>query len=308
MSGSVAIVVVTHNRRAMLEATLRACLAQPAQRLFVVNNASSDGTRDYLDRLAAGEPRLVVRHLPVNIGGAGGFAEGMRLAYEAGYDWLWLMDDDVEPTPGALQALVTRAAEIDRPCCLYPAKRCADGRIFDFEYAVSRRTLRRRRVSSLGHLEAGALVPSNSGNFEGAFLHRDVVATIGFPDTRFFICWDDAFYGLRAAESMQCYYFNTVCIQKQCDKERFRLRGKGYLSSTLFSRCHFLRNYWEVMRYLKERGELSALAYAFYGWECVKAVGATLLTDRKLSALIRLRQAIAQGRQRNFSSLKTESE
>lgn len=308
MSDRIAIVVVTHNRRAMLQVALRACLAQPAQHLFVVNNASSDGTKEYLDSLAAGEPRLTLRHLPDNIGGAGGFAEGMRLAYEAGYDWFWLMDDDVEPTPGALQALAARAAEIGRPCCLYPAKRCADGRIFDFEYAVSRRTLRRRRVSSLGRLEAGGLVPSNSGNFEGAFLHRDVVAKIGLPDSRFFICWDDAFYGLRAAEHMPCCYFNTVCIQKQVDKERFRLGGKGYLSSTLFSRCHFLRNYWEVLRYLKERGELSVLAYAFYGWECVKAAVATLVTDRKLSALTLLRQAAAQGRQRNFSPLKMESE
>lgn len=29
-----------------------------------------------------------------NLGGAGGFNFGVRKAYEAGYDYIWLMDDD----------------------------------------------------------------------------------------------------------------------------------------------------------------------------------------------------------------------
>ncbi|MDE5879479.1 MAG: glycosyltransferase, partial [Desulfovibrio sp.] len=206
MSGTVAIVIVTYNRRALLERTLAACLGEPpAQSIIVVNNASTDGTREYLDGLAGREPRVRPAHLSCNTGGAAGFAEGLRLAREAGHEWFWLMDDDVEPVPGGLARLLACARELGRPCCLYPAKLCADGRLFDFEYKISRRTLRRWRVSSLGPLPPGALVPSNSGNFEGAFLHRDVVGHIGLPDGRFFISWDDAFYGLRAAEHMDCY-------------------------------------------------------------------------------------------------------
>ncbi|MBD5137539.1 MAG: glycosyltransferase [Lachnospiraceae bacterium] len=301
MSASVAIVIVTHNRRAMLETALRACLAQPAQRIFVVNNASSDGTREYLDSLAAREPRILPRHLQENGGSAGGFAEGLRLAHAAGYEWFWLMDDDVEPVPGGLQSLLTCAKKIGAPCCLYPAKRCADGRLFDFEYKISRQTLKRWRISTLGELEYGALVPCNSGNFEGAFLHRDIVTKIGLPDARMFICWDDAFYGMQAAEYMKCLYMHTVCIKKQFDKERFCVAGKGYLGSTLFSRCHFLRNYWELMRYLKTRHELSCFAYLRYVYEFLKAVLVTVVIERNVCGIVRLCQYAKQGWQGNFT-------
>lgn len=32
-----------------------------------------------------------------NLGGAGGFNFGIRRAYEAGYDAIWIMDDDTYP-------------------------------------------------------------------------------------------------------------------------------------------------------------------------------------------------------------------
>lgn len=307
MSGTVAIVIVTYNRRAMLERTLAACLGEPAQSIIVVNNASTDGTREYLDELAGREPRVRPRHLARNTGGAAGFAEGLGLAHRAGHEWFWLMDDDVEPVPGGLASLLACASKLGAPCCLYPAKVCADGRLFDFEYKISRRTLRRWRVSSLGPLPSGALVPSNSGNFEGAFLHRDVVGHIGLPDGRFFISWDDAFYGLRAAEHMKCAYFATVCLRKQMDKERLALGGKGFLSSTLFSRWHFLRNYWEVMRYLKAGQELSPLAYARYGYEFFKAAAITALIDRDPRGVGRLFQAAAAGLKGDFTPWKATS-
>ena len=40
-----------------------------------------------------------------NTGGAGGFHEGVKRAYKKGYDWLWLMDDDVEVKEDTLEKL-----------------------------------------------------------------------------------------------------------------------------------------------------------------------------------------------------------
>ncbi len=42
-----------------------------------------------------------------NTGGAGGFHEGIKRGYKAGYDWLWLMDDDTIPSSEALSLLVS---------------------------------------------------------------------------------------------------------------------------------------------------------------------------------------------------------
>ena len=293
---TVAIVIVTYNRRAILQNTLHACLSQevPTQ-LYVVNNASTDGTKEYLDDFTRKHSHVTVTHMTTNTGGAGGFAQGMQEAFEAGHEWLWLMDDDVMPTPEGLKTLLAQAKTIGRPCCLYPAKRCADGRLFDFEYRISRKTLRRWRVSSLPALEAGALVPSNSGNFEGALVHRAVIEKIGLPDSRFFICWDDAFWGMKAAEYFDCYYLNHVCMVKQFDKERIRLGKRALLASSLFSRVHFLRNYWEVMRYLRDYKALSLLAYARYSWEFMRAAVLTALLERDPKGLAVLWRALRQG-------------
>src|SRR3712207_7797869 len=39
-----------------------------------------------------------------NLGGAGGFHLGVRTAYGAGHDRIWLMDDDVVPAPTCLRS------------------------------------------------------------------------------------------------------------------------------------------------------------------------------------------------------------
>ena len=41
-----------------------------------------------------------------NVGGAGGFRIGMETAYAAGWDRIWLMDDDVVPAPDCLATLM----------------------------------------------------------------------------------------------------------------------------------------------------------------------------------------------------------
>ena len=76
----VTAVVVTYNRLPLLRRCLAALQAQTAQglRVLVVDNASADGTAEYLKTLAM--PGLVCRILTENLGGAGGFAYGMQAA------------------------------------------------------------------------------------------------------------------------------------------------------------------------------------------------------------------------------------
>src|ERR671932_2348661 len=106
---SVAAAVVTYNRRELLLECVDAVLAQthPVQRLFVVDNASTDGTEQHVRARGAldGDGVEYVR-LDHNAGGAGGFAEAVRLAREAGCDWIWLMDDDSEPLQDSLHRLL----------------------------------------------------------------------------------------------------------------------------------------------------------------------------------------------------------
>ncbi len=105
----VAAGVVTYNRAALLTECVRALLGQtqPVDRVFIVDNASTDGTPEHLR--AAGlldDPRVVYDRQERNLGGAGGFARAVKLARGEGAQWLWLMDDDAEPRPDALERLL----------------------------------------------------------------------------------------------------------------------------------------------------------------------------------------------------------
>src|SRR5215469_4660419 len=109
MSERVCAVVATHNRKNLLEECLTGLLRQShaLDHILVVDTASTDGT---LDMVARKFPHIEPVRLEENVGGAGGFHTGVKHAYEAGYDWIWVMDDDVEPLPGTLDVMLRYAS------------------------------------------------------------------------------------------------------------------------------------------------------------------------------------------------------
>ena len=120
---SVATVVVTYNRKDKLRRCLDAVIRQKGSTIpdiIIVDNNSTDGTGDMVRAYSqtagieltddasdiAGSRRIVYLRLLYNSGGAGGFTYGIRKAVEAGYDYVWLMDDDCVPSDDALEELM----------------------------------------------------------------------------------------------------------------------------------------------------------------------------------------------------------
>ena len=95
-------VVVTFNRRELLKRNIE-CLRRnkPVSSILVVNNGSTDGTKEWLDE----QQDLSVIH-QANVGGSGGFYTGIEHAYQSGADWIWCMDDDVFPRENCLEKLL----------------------------------------------------------------------------------------------------------------------------------------------------------------------------------------------------------
>ena len=101
-----AAVIVTYNRKAMLQRCLRALCTQTAgvPELWVIDNASTDGTAELVAQLNL--PTMHYYNTGKNLGGAGGFACGIQQAACSGAEYLWIMDDDCLPEPDALQQLL----------------------------------------------------------------------------------------------------------------------------------------------------------------------------------------------------------
>jgi GT2 family glycosyltransferase len=189
---------VTHNRKALLVEALDAVFAQShrVQRTFIVDNASTDGTlqlleeRGLLDRADVAYVRL-----DENAGGAGGFARGVELARQAGCEWIWLMDDDAEPAPDALERLLASPPASDASTvALCPKVVYASGGI-----DANQRGHFRRRLLPLpgseyrdGHHPALGFL-----SFVGSLIRSDVARRLDPPRADFFVWGDDVEYSFR---------------------------------------------------------------------------------------------------------------
>ncbi|SCZ71973.1 Glycosyltransferase, GT2 family [Epibacterium ulvae] len=200
-------VVVTYNRLDKLKVTLARLLDSPAEELaqvVVVNNASTDGTADWLE--TQDNPRLDIRTSATNSGGAGGFESGMRHAMETHRpDWLVVMDDDGRPEPGALAAF--HALPEGKWDAVAAAVYFPSGEICEMNRPSRNpfwslpqfwRTLRKGRngfhIPHAAYQEPACAIDVTS--FVGFFISRAAVEQVGYPDADLFIYGDDSIYTL----------------------------------------------------------------------------------------------------------------
>lgn len=200
MTQRVAAIVVTYNRKTFLTRCI-AALQQQAEvqpDILIIDNASTDGTGNAVAALPTDE-RLHYYNTGENLGGAGGFNYGMKLAAQLGYDYLWVMDDDCIPEPGALSALL----EADRVMegeygFLSGIAYWRDGSLCNMN--IQKTGL----MTKLTRLDA-PYVPVIMATFVSAFFPVRRVREVGLPIKEFFIWSDDLEYTRRLSRRYPCY-------------------------------------------------------------------------------------------------------
>lgn len=201
MNGQVCALVVTHNRKVLLEESVRAILAQthPIAKLVVVDNASTDGTAEMLARSGLlQDDRVEHVILEGNLGGAGGFRRGMEIGREFGSEWLWLMDDDTIPAPAALQELMAAHARFpvgQRPVTLSSKAEWTDGTLHPMNFPTTKRTHLNTEQAVLA--AECATISLRWASFVSLLLHRSAIEKHGLPHGDYFIWNDDTEYTAR---------------------------------------------------------------------------------------------------------------
>lgn len=204
---SVAAVVLTYNRRDLVQRCLRALVAQsrPVDRILVVDNASTDDTTGALAGFASSA--LTVHRLPRNVGAAGGFHEAMRLGHESGADFVWVMDDDVIAAPDALAELLRAFALLEERGIEAPfAVSCAQ----DPDGVLTNVPDVDRRANALSyenwpHLLEHGLVPVSRSTFVSALFRRETLDRHGLPIAAMFIWGEDTEYTRRVTRDRPGY-------------------------------------------------------------------------------------------------------
>lgn len=265
-------VVVTYNRKTLLEECLIALLNQtrPLNEIIVLDNASTDGTEDIMRTRFAD---ITYVKLAENIGGAGGFHEGMKLAYEKGHDWIWVMDDDAIPMADALEKLENSPAMLqDKVYALASTVLKQDGSIF----------LIHRRQFDAEKLKEKAIKADrykddyfqmDTASFVGFLISRKAVQEVGLPLKDLFIYFDDTEYSLRIRRRG---IMVTVCDSRVVhpqgwdDSNRWRL----WQQPLSWRRYYSSRNYIYTCR---RHGRPGPVFYMKLFLRTLKGIGGVLL-------------------------------
>ena len=183
-------VVVTYNRKELLEKQIIEILYNQELKIdayYVIDNCSTDGTGRFIEKYEG--TAIKYCRTKSNCGGAGGFSYGLQCAFENGYDWYILMDDDGRP--------------MDKDCFENMKRHIVENRYDSQEpYLLNSLVLSDNDTLSfgLGHIERvfelNSVVTGNEvvdmiNPFNGTWISNGLVEKIGFPNGSFFIKGDE---------------------------------------------------------------------------------------------------------------------
>jgi GT2 family glycosyltransferase len=182
--------------------------------VYIIDNSSTDGTynflvnKNYLEDEASAflfaenssfEKKyksssipfeIIYIRLAENIGGAGGFYVGQKRAYEDGFEWIWLMDDDGFPSEACLQTLL-HTSKVSGFRALNPL-------VFDRDnherlaFGLSKKIMLPNEA--IRYADDNHLIIGKANPFNGTLLNRSVVSTCGFIKKEMFIWGDEREY------------------------------------------------------------------------------------------------------------------
>ena len=198
----VAAIVVTYNRKELLYKNITSLLSQTKDEsdIFIIDNASTDGTYEYIKHFIDNKKVFYI-NTGKNQGGAGGFTFGIKNAVLAGYEYIWLMDDDTIPLSNALEQLLQADHLLDGSYgFLSSAVMWTDGTAC----LMNIPQIKQPWYKELELLKDGLLL-CKQASFVSLFIKSEVIYTVGLPIKEFFIWADDFEYTQRIAQKYDCY-------------------------------------------------------------------------------------------------------
>jgi GT2 family glycosyltransferase len=236
---SVAAIVVTHNRLALLQECVAALRSQsrPVDEIIVVNNGCTDGTADWL---AAQSDLTVVTQ--DNLGSSGGQYTGIKTAYQHGHDWFWCMDDDTIPESDALQAFARSPGfTSERTGFLSSVVLWTDGTIHRFNLQPIPDPTRWMDV-----VLRNRQIPQEVATFVGVLVARRAVAAVGLPLKELFLWTDDVEFTRRISLRFDGF---LVLDSRVVHKTRTNQDGRVELNAAdTVKHCYYIRNTVALMR------------------------------------------------------------
>lgn len=236
METTVGVVVVTFNRLQLLKEVIASLREQVYSnyQIIVVNNGSTDGTGSWLS-----SQEDIYTITQENSGGAGGFFSGMKYVAEHGFDYCWVMDDDVVCQPMALKELIDAfrvKPDIGFVC----------SKVVGIDGCPMNVPSIDIRPTSNGYPDyfefiAQQMLKVSMATFVSVLFATKVVRELGLPYKEFFIWGDDSEYTSRISRKYDCY----LACKSEVIHKRANQSSLSFFTETDLNR---LKNYFYMFR------------------------------------------------------------
>lgn len=111
------LLIPTYNERTNAPALVEEILSLDLEMdLLFIDDASTDGTDEVLDRISEQEPSVQVMHRPGKLGLGSAYRDGFRYSLEHGYTFTICMDADLSHDPGDLPRFLEELLHQDLVC------------------------------------------------------------------------------------------------------------------------------------------------------------------------------------------------
>lgn len=213
-------VVVTYNRKELLKECIDAILEQTEKisKLIIIDNNSSDGTYEMLEAQNYIKNSIIFyKKLQENIGGAGGFYEGIKEAITQEAEWVWVMDDDTIPNKTCLENLLNAKKKIRNNSISFLASSIygINGEFMNVP-TVDAQPTDNGYPNWYEYLEH-KMIKISIATFVSLLISGEAIKKIGLPCKQYFIWGDDTEYTMRLTKYYAPAYMvgDSVAIHKR---------------------------------------------------------------------------------------------
>lgn len=252
---AVGVVIVTFNRINKLKKALH-CYSTQTKRpdyIVIVNNASTDGTLEFLKKWKSEEEPFskYVLNLSSNIGGSGGFYTGLKFAQELESNWIWVADDDAFPEKNAIEEVEKNLNPNYSAIC---GEVLNNGKI-DLEHRKNYRQGKFRVISKRIPEEEykNKKFEITAFSYVGTVINKEKLKKVGLPRKEYFIWYDDTEHSLRlhavgkivCIPSIKIHHDTGIASNELTWKRYYGIRNQADMI-----RRHFPKKYYRNFCYL----------------------------------------------------------
>lgn len=252
----IAVIIVTYNRLELLKECIEACQKQTYlfEEICVVNNASTDGTTEYLQLLD--EKALTVINLNENMGGAFGFYKGAEYFINKEIDYLLFIDDDAILNADYIYQIVSRMESTDN-IVAYSGTVVTNNQIqFSHRKFMKNKKIFKSKASNIKNYQNEEYFDYDLFSFCGIIISTKIIRREGLPREDFFIWYDDTEYSIRIGKYGKIRNINAAILNHKTKtdnlsadnwKQYYGFRNRIYIIKKYFSKKELIKFILKVL-------------------------------------------------------------